>query len=177
DVTSHIRVARLSATKQVDSFDPESDRIDRGSNAFGKTLTPAPMFGRGAQSFATQFSLLPLKILAEAMCNVVEQLAFFLEKRTFPRDGLLLLVMDLDRPHIGAPNRDWRPKPPWGIRKIRQRVRAAKIFNPSCRIFWKLPSRWDGIEHPLEHLLRRLLAPRERRGHVIDTAQLFSTLL
>jgi hypothetical protein len=43
----------------------------------------------GAQSFATQFRRFPLKILAEALCDVVEQLAPF-PRKDLPSDGLLL---------------------------------------------------------------------------------------
>ena len=58
------------------------------------------------QPLTAELPLLPLKIFADPVGNVVEQFALFPKKGTFPRDGFLLLVVNLDRPEGSTSNGD-----------------------------------------------------------------------
>jgi hypothetical protein len=62
------------------------------------------MFRCRAQPFAAQLPLLPLQVLADTMCDVVQKFSLFLQKRSFPRRRLWALVVDLDGADKSAPD-------------------------------------------------------------------------
>jgi hypothetical protein len=57
-----------------------------------------------AQPFAAELQLLPLQVLADTMCDVVQKLSLLLKKRSFPRGRLSALIVDLNGTDESAPD-------------------------------------------------------------------------
>jgi hypothetical protein len=72
NVASDASIAKLRAAEQVDRLDPKSCRVHGRRNTFCKPLTPAPVFGGGAQALTTKFALFPLQVLAYPMRDVIQ---------------------------------------------------------------------------------------------------------
>src|SRR5215831_3495834 len=109
------------------------------------------MFGSRPQPFAAQFALLPFEILADAVCNVIEQLLLLAQKRSLPGDRLFRLVVNLDGADLCSPDRDRRMQTPRSVDEVRQCVSTAKVFDSGGGVLGVLPAGRKGLKHPAEN--------------------------